>query len=157
MITQLESILGLVLKPKRVLSDFFKVSAIASLIIVLFCSAGRVELSLAYFVDEIQTIGWIFDHVFYIHGHQVKFSGEVKSIDLEPAVPVRPCVLVKSYVAVIEDSTGSIQAVICGEPTISVGDHVVARALIMVVNPYEHPPILFAHRVFFEPSLPRPE
>ena len=157
MITWLESIWGLVLKPKRVLSVSFKASAIVSLAIVLLGSAGRVDLLSAYFVDEIQTIGWIFDHVFYIHGHPVKFTGEVKSIDLEPAVPVRPCVLAKSYVAVIEDSTGSIQAVICGEPTISVGDHVVARALIMVVNPYEHPPILFAHRVFFEPSLPRPE
>ena len=135
----------------------FKASTAGSFSTVILCNAVHVEISSAYFVDEIQTIGWIVDHVFYIHGHPVKFSGVVKSIDLEPPVPVRPCILAKSYVAVIEDSTGSIQAVICGEPPIVVGDHVVARAFIMVLNPPAHPPILFAHRVVFEPPAPQPE
>jgi len=111
---------------------------------------GGVSSSLGYFPDEIQTIGWIFDHVFTIHGHVVTFEAVVKEIDVNAAVPGAPCLRGTGYGITLEDSTGSIQSILCGDPGVAVGDHVIATAIISVINQYTHPPVIIAKQVHFE-------
>lgn len=135
----------------------YKALATAFLLFALL-TFGSQPASFAYFVDEILPIRWIIDHAFrYLEDHPIRFAGTVKAILAEPSAPTGPCLRSRGYVAVIEDETGTIEAVICGEPSISVGQHVVIRGLLSVVNAYKTPPIIYVIRVVIEPPSQLPE
>lgn len=95
------------------------------------------------FGDEIVPIGKILANAPSLANHLVTFRGLVVSLEQLPPLGYRRflstnCFLQNRYMAVIEDDTGSINAIVCGMPldekgSIARGDHVVIRANINIV------------------------
>ena len=90
--------------------------------------------------DEIVPIGKILANAPSFANHLVTFRGLVVSLDRLPGPPrlSENCFLRDRYVAVIEDDTGIIDAIVCGFPldekgNVARGDHVVIRANINIV------------------------
>jgi hypothetical protein len=96
------------------------------------------------FGDEIVPIGKILANASSFADHLVTFRGLVVSLD-RIAGPSHPpargsaCLLHDRYMAIIEDETGSIHAIVCGSPldekgSLARGDRVVLRANINVIS-----------------------
>lgn len=109
-------------------------AGLASLIFVL----APATVSVA---DEIVPIGKILANAPSLADHLVTFRGRVVNLE---RVPPRgygrseSCLYYDQYLTVIEDDTGSINAIVCGSPldehgSIARGDHVVIRANINIV------------------------
>jgi hypothetical protein len=96
------------------------------------------------FADEIVPIGTILANASSFADHLVTFRGLVVSLDriAGPSLPLArgsACVRHHRYMAIIEDETGSIHAIVCGSPldekgSVAKGDRVVLRANINVIS-----------------------
>jgi len=95
------------------------------------------------FGDEIVPIGKILADPPSFANRLTTFRGLVVSLDRiagpsPPPARGSACVLHDRYMAIIEDETGSIHAIVCGSPldekgSVARGDHVVIRANIDVI------------------------
>ena len=95
------------------------------------------------FADEILPIGKILANAPSLALHLVTFRGLVVSLEQLPPLGYRPflsknCFMQNRYMAVIEDDTGSINAIVCGMPldekgSVTIGDQVVIRANLNIV------------------------
>ena len=95
----------------------------------------------ASFGDEIVPIGKILANAPSYADHLVTFRGFVVSLERIPGRPMlfQACFFHDRYKAVIEDETGSIDAIICGSPldekgSASRGDRVVIRSTINIIH-----------------------
>jgi hypothetical protein len=93
------------------------------------------------FGDEIVPIGKILANAASFADHLATFRGTVVNLDRLPGPPVllKNCWLRNRYKAVIEDETGSIDAIVCDWPldekgSVAQGDRVVIRANITVIH-----------------------
>jgi len=98
------------------------------------------SLSLA---DEILPIGKIVTEAPSLAQHLVTFRGTVTSLEQIPSVPMRGCFLPDRVKATIEDETGSIEVLFCRLPGVR-GDHLLIRALIIVMNSEGFPSTILA-------------
>lgn len=112
-----------------------------------FLAALTVSLVLASiavsFADEILPISKILANAPSLANHLVTFRGLVVSLEQLPPLGYRRfvsenCFMQNRYMAVIEDDTGSINAIICGMPldeqgSVTRGDYVVIRANLNIV------------------------
>jgi hypothetical protein len=103
--------------------------------LILVLASGTVSLA-----DEIVPIGKILANAPSLADHLVTFRGLVVSLERLPPLGYRQvlsqnCFMQNRYMAVIEDDTGSINAIVCGMPLdekgrIARGDEVVIRAVL---------------------------
>ena len=89
--------------------------------------------------DELVPIGTILDNATSISLHVVAFQGTVKELEPVPPFPTPGCVSYHRYKVVVQDETGSIYAILCGDPVDSTGnivegDHVRIWAVIEVLS-----------------------
>ena len=111
-----------------------KQSLICTFILVL----AQVTVS---FGDEIVPIGKVLANAASFADHLATFRGTVVSLERLPGrrMLFQNCLLNDRYKAVIEDETGSIDAIVCDWPldekgSIAQGDRVVIRANINVIH-----------------------
>lgn len=93
--------------------------------------------------------------------HLTTFRGVVTRLDPLPRILTKNCYAQDRYRAVIEDNTGSIEAIVCGAPLdehgpISPGARVVLRALILVTEGVAGQPTVLADGVRMERAIERP-
>ena len=90
------------------------------------------------FGDEIVPIGKILTNAPSFADHLATFRGVVVRLERLPRMLTKSCLAQDRYHAVIEDSSGSIDAWVCGMlndgTTIVQGDTVVIRAVILVTQ-----------------------
>lgn len=115
----------------------------------------------ASFGDEIVPIGKILANPPLFATHLTTFRGIVMRLDALARIPTKSCYAQDRYHAVIEDDTGSIDAIVCGAPLdelgpISLGSRVVLRALIHVTEGVPGQPPVLAEGVRMERAIERP-
>lgn len=107
---------------------------------VFFAVQLPLSLSLA---DEILSIGKIVTDAPSLAQHLVTFRGTVTSLEQIPSIPLRGCLIPDRVRATIEDETGSIEVIFCRSPG-AMGDHLLIRALISVMNSEGFPSTILA-------------
>lgn len=100
------------------------------LVVLVVIVIGSARSSLG---DEIVPIGKILGNTPMFANHLTTFRGVVTRLDPLPRILTKNCYAQDRYRAVIEDNTGSIEAIVCGAPLdehgpISPGARVVLRA-----------------------------
>jgi hypothetical protein len=109
-----------------------------------------VQLPLALsLADEILPIGKIVTEAPSLAQHLVTFRGTVTSLEQIPSFPMRGCFLPDRFRATIEDETGSIEVLFCRAPG-AMGDHVLIRAVISVMNREGLPSMILATATYTE-------
>jgi hypothetical protein len=99
--------------------------------------------------DELVSIGAIASNATSLALHLVTFQGTIKELEPIPPFPTPGCVSYDRYKAVVEDETGSIDAIVCGAPVdsngeIVKGDRVLISAVISVLNSDAAKPLVVA-------------
>ena len=107
---------------------------IAFLIALLSLSIPSVSTA-----DELVPIGTIVNNAGSLSLHLVTFQGTVKELESSLAFPTRGCLSFYRSKVVVEDQTGSIDAMMCGDPVDSAGnivegDHVLISAVIDLLS-----------------------
>ncbi len=115
------------------------------------------------FGDELVPIGGILANPSLFTNRLTTIRGSVVQLDLLPKARVRTkaCPAHDRYHAVINDDTGSIEAVVCGAPLdergpISPGDTIVLRAVILLEKHQDGQSTVLADGVRMERAVERP-
>ncbi|MFO0699975.1 MAG: hypothetical protein U0236_12160 [Nitrospira sp.] len=113
------------------------------------------------FGDEIVPIGSILSDPALFTNRLTTIRGPVVQLDPLPRVRAKGCPYHDRYHAVLEDDTGSMEAIVCGAPLdergpIFKGDTVVLRSAILVTNGEGGQTTVMADGVRMERAIERP-
>lgn len=118
------------------LMDPMRYDGIRVMSLATLCYLSTTSLSLG---EDRISIGTLVRHATSFSQHLVSFQGKVKELGQLLPFPTRGCLAHERYKVVIEDETGSVDSIVCGNPIVdgtalAVGDPVRMSAVISIVG-----------------------